>query len=644
MAYVPSTEEYQKGLQGDGTGPDTSPTLGGGASPAAGGGAMGSAPQRAAPSAPAPQQAAPVRPGLQNQRYGTLEERLFDPLSGGIQRHRTGVEEARRGFYEAAGPERTYESTGAESALRHAIYGGGDLENARGLVGARYEGPAGLEQQKEANLQALTQNLRQRTGALESGGGGLQTVLRGSVAGLTPGQARFEARRLVRDPGYKEQVASYRPQVSEAASLLERTRRGAQEYAGLRGQQEADIAARSRQFLGGERSGLQEQLDRQVEEARAQQQAAQEAYRRFTDTGGIKGLGELSEFDPELQFGGFNTEAQKARGAAQQAYDDIINRQEYSAIGDIPLAGVGINKRGRETYTVQLENPKTGELETMLLPTAVDRGLISKQEKDLFLKRQGELEKSFGGQHSRRFRERYLRGGGATRDFREEGIAGLRTQGSKDYLSMVELPELWQYIDFDPGVSPARGNVASEDQKEAYNRIQDLMGEVSRLDSTEPFRAAKIAGDLERYLEDEMAVLESNKEALSAGQKEWMRQVKKAREKFMDMKDKEAWGTVSRVVGGIATGGLTEQARSIAGEDAGRLIGSLTTGGWTEAAPAMFKGDVGGSMLTTATSGLHTALTPSERVRGAGYLPQEVYQERKPRDEVVEGDMVVRRR
>ena len=230
---------------------------------------------------------------------------------------------------------------------------------------------------------------------------------------------------------------------------------------------------------------------------------------------------------------------------------------------------------------------------------------------------------------------------------------------------MLFRSELWEYIDFDPGVSPARGNVASSEQKQVYNTIQDLLGEVSRLDATEPFRAAKIAGDLDRYLTDEETALEASKGKMDAGQKQWLRKVKKARKKFMKMKDKEAWGDIARVIGGVATGGLTEAAGAVMGVNPAEVHGwaghALSEGDVREAMQNVRLADA--AMLMAPAAGYSMAHMPfdwslegmqrqsvedvlrkniNDPVGPRTYIPPEEYiqPELPTREEVIEGDMV----
>ena len=135
------------------------------------------------------------------QRHGSLNERLFDPISQGVSDYEADLSGLRDTFRDEAGSERSFDSVGGEEILGRAI-GGGPTEEARDLVGAGYSGPVGLSSESVAEAQARGRELQSRDEALQSGGG-LVSLLSSSVPGLTAGQARFEAQRLLDDPGFR---------------------------------------------------------------------------------------------------------------------------------------------------------------------------------------------------------------------------------------------------------------------------------------------------------------------------------------------------------------------------------------------------------------------------------------------------------
>lgn len=576
MTYVPSTEEYQKYLQGQSSPGTTAPTLSGGVvtgSPTSSSERSGSTPGpvatpsfTAAPTIGAPAPTAQA-PGVGYSQQGQLGSRLFDPLSGGLEKQRTGTEAAGRVFYEAAGPSRTYASSGAESTLSRALGTGfgEDVAQAKPFVTAQYGGPGGLSAEEVGRLQQQQQGLRTRQEALRSGSG-LQTVIGQSVGGLTAGQKRFEAKRLLGDEGYRSQVAAFQPQLREAASALEQQRRGAIEFAQQRTGEEADIQARSRGYLTGRRGEVTSALDLGVQQREGERAQAAQAWGGFmgdeSEANLATALGAVG--GGPFEAGDFATRNRAMVAQAKQEYQQILEDPRWGDIanvGELGLGGLGITERGREDYVVR--DPETGE--NVLFSELQKRGNVAPEVMGMWKERQAEIERKFGTPHGGKFTQRRLGGEAGDQAFRKAGIAGIRPEGGEEYLSVAELPRVSDFMTFDPGKKATRANISSAEQRRVFNTVNKILDQVDRLDDVDPYRAASIAGELDEYLKSEEAAIEQHKGKLDAGVKSWTRRVKKTRKTFEKMKKKKAWGKVAKYVGGVATGGLSDATEWLVG-------------------------------------------------------------------------------
>jgi hypothetical protein len=504
-------------------------------------------------------------------RQGSLGERLFSPITTGAQAGQQSLTQAGDLFRREAGPSRTYEGIGAEGTLRDAYTTGRaePMEAARGLVGARYEGPGGLDQGTVSGLQRLTDDLRTRQRALGQFGG-LETLIGQSVPGLTAGEARFEARREL--PGARVQARDLGfQQINPLMQRLADERAGAEAFATQRAGEEADIADRSRGFLTGERGGISAAIENLMAERAAQQAAAQSAY------GGIQGapdaasrLSALEGASPFLRLGTaaapadltgaavaerFNTPGMQQKAEADRLWEEIMGRPEYAGISSYDPLELGVSGRGKAFYDLQGEDV---------------RGVVDDPAtRRLLYDRQQELEKSFDpmrGQ-SRVFSRTPSEGG---------ELANVRPLYHGD---AFEAQDPSKYLGFDPGIRPSRQNSSSGVQKEQFNRINDLLGEMDRIaEGGDPFRAASIFADADKYIADEEAALEARGEELTAAGKEWAGSVKKLRKAYRKAKREKEYAKIGSVIGGVVGGvlGVPGGPLGIAG---GASTGSSIGGG-----------------------------------------------------------------
>lgn len=490
--------------------------------------------QAQTPQAPAPQ-AAPVNLGYQTQ--GTLEERLFQPVQQATQ---VGEEQLRQFadlFRQQAGPSRTFAGIGGAGTLEAAVQGGA-MDPARALVGAQYTGPQGLDPTAAGNLMDLASRLRTRQQALGTGGG-LATTIRQSTPGATGGEARFTARDIL-DPEYRQRLAQATAGVDPFAQQLETEITGAGEFARQRAGEEEDIARQAREYLTGRRGGITEDIQSEIDRRLQQQLQARELFGRAVGTEDPEALagilrraqesGALAEgVDPAA----FQTDIFRRGQEAQALERSIMEKPEYESISKYGPAERGASGSGRGTLTYYID----GKDYRQVIP--------DKRERNLFLKRQQELERSF-----------------------DPLTAGVRRGEESAFLNPLYLggefqgPQAAQYLEFDPGMRPSRGNVSTEEQRSQFNTINDLLGNLDRISKDEsPFRAAIIGANIERYLEDEEAALEAQTGELSQAAKEWRGQVKKMRKAYRKAKRSEEYGKIGAVVGGLLLGqpGLGQQ-------------------------------------------------------------------------------------
>lgn len=526
---LPQTSQYQGGVQVGGAAPITSRSNTQKATaqqstqnvqPSAQG--MGTALQKAEPLS----KPDPISQPPSFKTSGTLQQRLFQPLQTGAERGQEALGEAVSYFQQEAGPSRTYGSIGAEDTLGRAVTGGaaGDIEAAQGLVGAQYGGPQGLEQGNVAALQSMLDQLRTRQQALGTGGG-LQTLIQQSVAGLTPGEARFEAKRRL--PGSREQARDIGFEtIAPLTGQLQAERKAAEEFAKQRTGEEQGIAEQSRGFLTGKRGTIEQDLATKI--AAAQQQQAQEAqeYQDILAADPSGRLAALRKVEPELAAG-FDTDLRRQDIAADKQFQSILDDPKYASISEIDPLGMTITKRGKRFYSSDGQDLRS------VVP--------DKKTRQLLYDRQQDLEDKFSDRKYNPFRR--------TGDPGElSALRPLYGEGGFDAADPAD------YLGFDPGMRPSRENLSSKDQKAHFNNIQDILGNLNKIGDAEPFRAAEIFADVDRYLEEENAALESAKENLSSQQKSWAKQVKTARKAVRKAKREETYGKIGAVVGGVLLG------------------------------------------------------------------------------------------
>ncbi len=534
--------------------------------------------------APAPLAVTPgpsgSKPTIQIRPYGGSTEGgaagVLRRLREGLQKIPGQLQESATKFTEAAGPYRTWEGIGGREtiagALRPAAGTLEDLEPARALVGARYEGPEGLDLEDLATLQEATGELQARAAGLESVGG-LESALAEETVGLTPGELAFEATRMRENPQFREEALGARQDVARLEAELARASGEAGGIAGARRAQEEDIAGQARGQLTGEEEAITGDLARRMAEAEARDEGIIDAYTRFQETGDLGALEEIQTLEGALQ--GFTPE--EFRTEARQLTEEGLAEREaimgkYQDLSDVPLLTLQTTSKGRETlgfpeewYQEAKKKYSKDELEGI-------RARATERQKEL------EAAGFAGGKYSK---------GRYTSVLPEETVGA---RGGKYGLVLplyfgedYQLPDVRTYTGLDIGVRPSRENLSSEEQRGVYNRVQDLLGQADRIaEAGEPYRGASVAAEVKRYLDEEAAELESRKTELTAAQKEWFGLVRKARKGYEKAKRSALWGKVARVALGVGTLGGSEafRATGLPGSQVAEkaLAGAMQTG------------------------------------------------------------------
>jgi hypothetical protein len=488
---------------------------------------------------------------------GGLYGQLVDPVVGAAQAGSADVMGFADQFRTAAGPSRTYADIGAEATLSGAVEGA-PMGPAFDLVGAQYQGPAGLDPTGVGGLGFLQGQLETREQNLGTGAG-LTSAIGQTVQTLTPGEARFEAEAMF-DPAYRAALATDLAPIGQFTGELATETQAAKEFAESRAAQEADIAAKSTEYLTGRGEGITGDIQAQIDEITAQQLGASQAFSGVLDTEDPAAMIEALRkaqaggfTDPSKDVGQFETEAFKASQGAEANQQAIINDPQWASLKDVPIGEVGVDKKGRQTYMIPDENGDLKDFRTVLGTgqDAVD-----------FKARQAALEEAFSSQRGVSFP------GGRTTGDRFGAPTGQQLTNPLYFGEQFQGPEIASYLGFEPGFRPSRENVSSEEQRDQYNRIQELLSNLDRMseDKENPWKYAMITANLEGYLEDEAAGLEAQGDKLSKEGKEWFGMVKSLRKRYRKHEREKKGAKIGGGIGAVLLAAL--------GPDLGGAIGA----------------------------------------------------------------------
>lgn len=546
---------------------------------ATGGGGLSPVQGFTGPSVSQPSYQAPEIGGIGAE--GTLQQRLFQPS---LQARETGqmqLGEFADIFRQEAGPERTYGGIGGQQTLESAVQGG-PMTPAQELVGAQYRGPTTLDPQGIGGLQHLAGQLQTRRGALGTGQG-VTSILQSGIPGLTLGEAKYSAQKdIFADPTYRAQLAEALGPAGQFGQEITTAREAAEELAQKRTAQEADIAQQARGYLGERQAGIGGEIGSEVE--RLQEQGLQ--YGELA--GKVQGaedfrsqLGALGEAQAaglvgqDVDLSEFDTATRQAMEAAPQVKESIMAK--YGTVADLPLGVPGVGKRGLGSPHVR--DPQTGELKDY-------RDVIPKELQKDWTARQAELEKAFNPLRQK-WMEKYPEFDPDLPQNIDPGLLqtvsplyyggpeGGALFGDKAFGGDFQAPQLANFLQFDPGMRPSRGNVSTDEQRGQFNRISDLLGSLDKIEKTDLFRAASIGVGIQEYLDAEADALEAQGEKVGTAGQSWKKQVATLRKKAKKAAKKAEWAKVGTVIGsvlGAAVGGVI-------GGPGGAVVGTGIGGG-----------------------------------------------------------------
>lgn len=491
-----------------------------------------------------------------NPTYTPAPASLINPIQSGLQEQRGELQKAWETFQTQAGPSRTFESVGGAQTLGQAIetpettpdYAQKMLQ-AQQLLSSQYGGPQTLEEaQTLSPIKQQATEWQQQAQALQTGPG-VQTLLGKAAPQLTGGQKKFEAQQIALTPGFGAERQAALQDVNKFWEELAERETAAQAKATERTSEEKAIGQKGQEYLAGQKTSISDAWNALIAQNQAEQEATQKAWENLYNTGTLEAIQAIpqaarAEYTPPVPEGTppwevpapqqwtpeqFNTQARQDLAAAQQKYQDIMTNPKYASIANIPLEGLTIDQRGQEQFTnvAPLVQARQAELEAAgFSPGRATAGATQY------------------GKYATYMPLYYTQGGPLGSQWTPE-----------DYRN---------YFQYLPGVSPTRENVSTEQQRTIYNNIETLMGEVDRIEEAgEPLRAAKIAADVGRFLEDENTALEERKEKLTAAQQTWATQVKKARKNYKKAQSGKMWGKVIRGLMGVTTMGLSEAVRAL---------------------------------------------------------------------------------
>ena len=494
---------------------------------------------------------------------------LFAPLTKGAEKTTQGLQTTGQQFGQAVGARRTYQGIGGENYLRQALTPGGDegqaLELAQGLVGARYEGPQGLDQDTLDALYGSSNRLRDLSGSLATGAG-IQNAVRTRTPGLTAGELRYEAGRLQKDPGFQQSRRGVQQDVGELTAQLSRAQQEAQRIGQERVADEADIAAKSRGYVEGRRGEVDTQLDEAVRQAKAYDEALEAAYQKFRGSGNVQDLAGapgVSAEDLAKIAADPNQQRQQRAQAALQAL-----QEQYKDIEDVPFYEPGTGKGGYWT----------ADLPADWAALAEKRGQTPEQTAQ---------KRARAAERQRAYAAAGFAGNLQGWDPRAIEAVGAGALGPEDYSDIFPLYNFadyergayqptkptQDYVSLAAGTDINRGAVASQQQRYVHDRASQILSLNDELQAAKPYEKRKLATDLITMLDDQAKELEARKGDLTAGEADYLAEVHSARKKARAAKRRKKWNKLSRVVTDIATLGTYEVARPVTG---GGWEGTLT--------------------------------------------------------------------
>lgn len=488
--------------------PGSTPTT---ASPAAGGSspltpAASSSPAQAPAQAPAqgpaspyltplaesgPAQAPKAPQAPQTPALGNYAQ-LFKPVLGNLGSQYGKLSNAVNQFNQGAGASRSYDSAGTQGALQQAADRGSaeDLTAARGFLGSKYTGPTQLDPAAIAELQNAASSYRAtlpNLGSVEN----VVSLLGQSAPNLTRGEKYFEARNLWNDPQFRATAQSLGSIGGSFSSDVQSAQNQAQAYATARGGEESDIATKSQAFLQSLKDQEKTDLASRATGKETGRQSILDQFKAFTQSGDVSKLAGIQGAPTAADFQQFSTpaDAQKAQ-AARTAID-----AKYQDLKDVPELSYRETRRGsiiaqldpdwlsknKSKYSSQQLKDLTARA-TARNREYQDAGLVGKQIYAPHLYEHGAVAGHPGPLTPEEAQFIYGIQPGSL-----EAYSGLELGGSDQFygsgLGAYQAPDARSLINFSPGnnIPYSAENVASDAERERYNRIAALIGSPDQL-------------------------------------------------------------------------------------------------------------------------------------------------------------------
>lgn len=438
-------------------------------------------------------------------------------------RERLGKEQER--FRGAVGEIPTYESTKAQDILGRAIAPGTDekeretaFTQAGGLLDPNdYAGPTSLNPEILGGLLNDTNTARAKSEALATPGG-YSSLLGMQNPGLTAGEARFETqRRFAENPMAGREFLPESTGIYKVQSDIRQANTQAQELANQRIAAEESIANLSRQFLQGQRDPILNKVEGEVSQ-RNEREAQQEAlFKKALESGTSEDLLALQGLS-ETDLNQFNTPEAALAKEAKYAYDQILKKyaEQNPWMKDIPPLVRNVTKRGESWYGVA--DPETGKVtDIRKIP-----GWTKAQERALRA-RQTELE--------REFRPRYENQKSKDPQGQYADVMPLYYGENLDPAeNLFRAPDYQSYLDFKEGTQATRENLADQGEKDVINRVNQLLDEADRVgEAGEPWRAALVMADADKYLAEVEKEMQARIEMGDEGARRYVKKVRRAR-------------------------------------------------------------------------------------------------------------------
>jgi hypothetical protein len=287
--------------------------------------------------------------------------------------------------------------------------------------------------------------------------------------------------------------------------------------------------------------------------------------------------------DRSLTFGGedimgFRTEHAVGREQAQQTYEGIWNDPRYRSIKDVPPLERHIHENGRENfrfpadwYEANKGNYSKRELKEMLALARERQRAVDVTFKPGAHTRQQEANADWFADRGVDVGTRESTGIGV----QKEGKKHERTTptnavygydvGNEDWSNPEDmwgqgLEKLSQFDDLRPfvklqeGDPITRANMATELERDQYNRARNLLDEADRIAESDPRQSAEIIAEVERYQAEEQKAFEMIADGMQQNGLSFQKAVSRARKEYRAEDDYDWIGYATIAILAVAAG------------------------------------------------------------------------------------------